>query len=706
MIHLKFALFAPLAMLAISPASQGQNFTHSQSVIAVNPYAGGYGDNFEDSLGFFDNSGSPSYFLGSFAGARLFTPSGPFVVTSQAAGEFYESSKTYLYPGNKYPDLIVSENNQLVMLINPANGNGGNASVSWGKFVINQAAGCHILYVVDLDGDGQDDVACSGSVTLHTTSFVVFQNSRFSWSPPVNVAPSGDGIAPIAINGVNGGAENSLVGCNPNGNGTTLYFYKNPGGAAARNAGNWGGYPIGHCNQGATIGSLNVGNREIAIVGASETPFADGLAYFDPGSNPYGNWAETIIDSSYVAIHQVNGINFMNIPLAILGEQEQSSSICNNQGYNLHPQISGCRVAIFPWTGSGFGSPTLLSNLGTHNQESMIVGNTLYIAGTNHDLYGATDPNYDLWEVQLAGTGSPLAPGTYEISSGKEIVDGGFGYHNATPYVQFYSENDNAFQHWTWDGSRFLNVGWAGHYMADAGNGTVTENASGDTWTVTASGGGYVVHDSRTGHYLENNGNILAMGSTATVWAFASSTGIPGGSLTGSVTTSNAAVNLTTEGTTDWIHWGNTAVNRKSGVTARLSSYTVIGTAPLLHYTGDFRPVSWTDGTPTASTTNDTSGVYVYTVGDGFSLTAPADTTTRKLILHLGGWDSGAKLTAHLSDGSAVDYTNTAAGSTGQYDDNYTLIYNAASPGQALTVTWTMASGVNGNVTLSAAALQ
>jgi hypothetical protein len=317
-----------------------------------------------------------------------------------------------------------------------------------------------------------------------------------------------------------------------------------------------------------------------------------------------------------------------------------------------------------------------------------------------------TPASFNLTNSAVVIIGSPLAAGTYEITSGSQIIDGGFGYWGATPAVQFYSINNNAYQHWTWDGSRFLNNGWAA-YMADAGNGTVTENSSGDTWTVTASGSGFVVKNNRTGNYLENNGNILAMGPTPTVWAFAgSSTGIPVGSLTGSATTSSAAVNLTTEGTTDWIHWGDTAVNRKSGVTAQLSSYTVVGTVPLLKYSGDPRPVSWTDGTSTASSTNNTAGVYVYIVGNGFSVTAPADTTTRKLILHLGGWNSGAKLTAHLSDGSAVDYTNTAAGSTGQYDNNYTLIYNAASSGQTLKVTWTMASGTNGNVTLNAAALQ
>jgi hypothetical protein len=300
-----------------------------------------------------------------------------------------------------------------------------------------------------------------------------------------------------------------------------------------------------------------------------------------------------------------------------------------------------------------------------------------------------------------------LAPGTYEISSGSSFADGGFGYNGATPAVQFYSENDNLFQHWKWNGSTFANNGWAGYYMADAGNGTVTENTSGDTWTLTASGEGYIVQDGRTGLYLENSGNVLAMGSTPTVWAFAaSSTGTPAGSLTGSATTSSAAVNLTTEGTTDWIHWGDTAVNRKSGVTPQLSNYTVVGASPVIQYSNDPRPESWTDGTPTVSATNDFNGAFTYTVGRGFSLTAPADTTSRKLILHVGGWNSAGKLTAHLSDGSAVDYTNTTTGSTGQYDGNYTLIYNAANSGQTLTVTWTIASGTTGHVSLDAAALQ
>jgi hypothetical protein len=187
--------------------------------------------------------------------------------------------------------------------------------------------------------------------------------------------------------------------------------------------------------------------------------------------------------------------------------------------------------------------------------------------------------------------------------------------------------------------------------------------------------------------------------------ALSSGTSSSVGSLNGSPSSSNSLVNLTAEGTGDWEHWGEGAVNHKAGVTAQLSSYTVVGAGGVSTYGNDPRPVSWTDGTPLASSTNNFNGVWIAGIGQGFSITAPADTTSRTLVVHVGGWQSGGTFTAHLSDGSAVDYTSTTATASGQYDGNYTLTYNAASAGQTLTVTWKMSSGT-GNVTLNAAALQ
>ena len=176
------------------------------------------------------------------------------------------------------------------------------------------------------------------------------------------------------------------------------------------------------------------------------------------------------------------------------------------------------------------------------------------------------------------------------------------------------------------------------------------------------------------------------------------------GTLSGAVTSSAAAVNLTTEGTADWVHWGDTSLNRKAGVAAQISNYTVAGSGSVLKYANDPRPLSWTDGSPTALGTNNKNGVYISGTGNGFSIAAPADTTTRTIVLHVGGWNSGGTLTARLSDGSATDFVNTTATASGQYDRNYTLTYQAGAGGQHLTVTWKMASGT-GNVTLNGAAL-
>ena len=178
-----------------------------------------------------------------------------------------------------------------------------------------------------------------------------------------------------------------------------------------------------------------------------------------------------------------------------------------------------------------------------------------------------------------------------------------------------------------------------------------------------------------------------------------------GGSLQGSGTSATTAVNLTTEGTADWVHWGDATLNRKAGVTAQLSTYTLVSPGTAVTYGNDLRSVSWTDGTPTASNAADINGLYIGGIGQGFSFTAPADTTSRTLVVHVGGYQSGGTLTAVLSDGSAPNFTNTTATAGGQYDRNYTLTYQAGGAGKTLTVTWTMASGT-GNVTLGAAALQ
>jgi hypothetical protein len=66
--------------------------------------------------------------------------------------------------------------------------------------------------------------------------------------------------------------------------------------------------------------------------------------------------------------------------------------------------------------------------------------------------------------------------------------------------------------------------------------------------------------------------------------------------------------------------------------------------------------LSWTDGKPAISSTNNTNGLYISGIGNGFTFTAPADLATRRLTVHVGAWNSGGTLTAYLSDGSFADY--------------------------------------------------
>lgn len=149
-------------------------------------------------------------------------------------------------------------------------------------------------------------------------------------------------------------------------------------------------------------------------------------------------------------------------------------------------------------------------------------------------------------------------------------------------------------------------------------------------------------------------------------------------------------------------------MDRKASGGAQLSDTAVVGTGTVQTYTNDPRRLSWTGGTPTSSSNNNTSGRLIAGTGNGFTFTAPADTTSRTVIVHVGGNNSGGRLTAHLSDGSAVDYTDTSSTVNQQYDRNYTITYRAGVAGQTLRITWTMVSSGSspGNVTVSAVALK
>jgi hypothetical protein len=179
---------------------------------------------------------------------------------------------------------------------------------------------------------------------------------------------------------------------------------------------------------------------------------------------------------------------------------------------------------------------------------------------------------------------------------------------------------------------------------------------------------------------------------------------LPGsnGMLSGSVTASSATINLSAEGTIDWAHWPG--YDHKASGGALISTYARVGSGAVYSYSNDPRILSWTGGTPTASGSNR-AGVFIPGIGNGFSISVPAGSTVRTLTVYVGGWISAGRFSAHLSDGSAMDYSNASLSGSGQYNGVYTLTYKAASAGQQLTVRWLQSSG-SGNVTLQGAALR
>ncbi len=171
--------------------------------------------------------------------------------------------------------------------------------------------------------------------------------------------------------------------------------------------------------------------------------------------------------------------------------------------------------------------------------------------------------------------------------------------------------------------------------------------------------------------------------------------------MSGSVATSTVAVNLTTTGTADWAHWPG--YDHKATGGSQISNVTAVG-AGMSSYGNDPRALSWSDGTPNLSGSS-TNGLYITGAGKGFSITVPADMTTRTLKVYVGGWSSSGKLVAHLSDSSAADYVDATLSGGGQYDAVYTLTYSAGSAGKLLTVQWLEVAGY-GNVTFQGAALK
>jgi hypothetical protein len=187
---------------------------------------------------------------------------------------------------------------------------------------------------------------------------------------------------------------------------------------------------------------------------------------------------------------------------------------------------------------------------------------------------------------------------------------------------------------------------------------------------------------------------------------------IGGGSLSGRFAAPPALADLSALGRSDWAHWGlvvPSSFNHRMSIVQQISSATKIGSGQLQRLTGYPTSFSWTDGTPTLSNPGSDTGVFITGLNRGFQITAPADTTKRRLRVYAGLYASLGRLEASLSDASAVAYVDQSLSNI--YDNAhrvYTIDYAAASSNKTLTIKYTSTAAYDvdyGNVTLEAAAL-
>jgi hypothetical protein len=139
----------------------------------------------------------------------------------------------------------------------------------------------------------------------------------------------------------------------------------------------------------------------------------------------------------------------------VVGEQEQASSVCNSQGLNERPNISGSRVTYFRYNGNGRFTPIALSRLGTRSQSIIAYHGGYAVAGANHDVFGAVDPALNMWLLDASGgnlgpsSNSTLTPGNYHVgslySSHYCVNDGGVftSYWGLPPAAEAFPENGN-----------------------------------------------------------------------------------------------------------------------------------------------------------------------------------------------------------------------------------------------------------------------
>lgn len=187
----------------------------------------------------------------------------------------------------------------------------------------------------------------------------------------------------------------------------------------------------------------------------------------------------------------------------------------------------------------------------------------------------------------------------------------------------------------------------------------------------------------------------------------------PPSTLVVTVAPASGSIDLTQIGTVDWAHYGLTSATSfddKATGGQRISNLTLLpNSGAQMQFTSSAMQFSWTDGAtgPGHQATATNSATDIFVTSGGQSLTVPAGVTRQRLIVYVGLASVTGKLDVALSDKSQPSYTNMQMpADTVDHGFAYTIDFAANSPGQTLTVSWSVAVTVtNDGAGIASAAL-
>jgi hypothetical protein len=168
-------------------------------------------------------------------------------------------------------------------------------------------------------------------------------------------------------------------------------------------------------------------------------------------------------------------------------------------------------------------------------------------------------------------------------------------------------------------------------------------------------------------------------------------------------------VDLSGEGSRDWVHWGEQSTfsleRRAEGDFQILEGAP---TAPRFRHGFSRELFSWNGGSPVANSDGTPTGIRTCGKGNGFTITAPAGTSTRTLRLYVGALAGRGKLTAKLSAGSAAATSTFEERSNNLDTAVFVITYRAPKNGK-INLSWITEEAFSqdcGGVALEAATLR